>query len=63
MTYDQQMVSIRLPKSLLKRLDKLAEQMSRPGLSVSRTETLRLTIFEGTSVLENEVGKEKDKKK
>lgn len=54
---EQQMVALRLPKAFLKRLDKLAEQMSRPGLSVKRTELLRLAAFEGAAVLENEARK------
>ena len=51
---EQIQTAIRLPKSLLKRLDKLAERMSRQGMRVTRAEALRLAAFEGTAVLEAE---------
>jgi predicted DNA-binding protein len=54
---EQIQTAIRLPKSLLKRLDKLAEHMSRQGMRVTRAEVLRLAAFEGTAVLETEGGK------
>ncbi len=46
--------AIRLPESLLKRLDKLAERMSRPGLTITRAEVLRLAALKGVERLEAE---------
>ena len=44
--------AIRLPKSFLVRLDKLAEQMSQPGMPVTRAEALRIAAFKGVEELE-----------
>ena len=49
--------AIRVPESWLVRLSKLAEKMSQPGMRVTRTEVLRLSVFRGLEVLENEAKK------
>jgi predicted DNA-binding protein len=50
----QVQTAIRLPESLLARVDKLAERMSRPGMRVTRAEVLRLAAFQGVDKLETE---------
>jgi predicted DNA-binding protein len=50
----QVQTAIRLPPSLLARLDKLAERMSQPGMAVTRAEVLRLATFRGVAELEAE---------
>lgn len=37
---------VRLPDSLLERMDKLLERMSRPGMRLTRTDALRMAAFE-----------------
>lgn len=50
---EQIQTAIRLPKSLLKRIDRLAGIMSRPGLGdVTRAEVHRLAVFQGVERLE-----------
>jgi predicted transcriptional regulator len=58
-TDPQTQTAIRLPDSLLARLDKLAERMSEPGMRVTRTEVLRLAVFRGASELEAEKGRKR----
>jgi len=50
----QVQTAIRLPESLLDRVDKLAEKMSQPGMRVTRAEVLRLATFRGIDQLEGE---------
>ena len=50
----QVQTAIRLPESLLARVDKLAEAMSRPGMRVTRAEVLRLAAHKGVDDLEEE---------
>ncbi len=49
--------AIRIPESLLERLDKLAEKMSRPGVRLLRADAMRDAIFRGVDVMEAEVKK------
>jgi predicted DNA-binding protein len=52
---DQQVqTAIRLPESVLSRADKLAERLSQPGMTVTRTEVLRLALHKGLAELESE---------
>jgi predicted DNA-binding protein len=51
---EQVQTAIRLPQSLLDRLDRLAEKMSQPGMKITRTEVLRLALFKGVDQLEAE---------
>ena len=51
---EQIQTALRLPKSVMERLDKLAELMSDPGMPVKRTEVLRRTVFMGLAQLEAE---------
>lgn len=44
--------ALKLPKSFLGRADKLAEQMSEPGFRYTRTDVLRMAMFEGVERLE-----------
>ena len=44
--------AVRLPDSLLARIDKIAENMSPLGVHVTRAEVIRRTIFLGTDQLE-----------
>ena len=46
--------AIRVPESWLTRLDKVAENMSQPGMRVTRTEVLRLAAYRGLEALEAE---------
>ena len=56
-------IGFRAPKALVKRLDKLAGQMSEPGREVSRSEALRLAAFKGLEQLEAETSIIKQGKK
>jgi len=56
---EQVQTAIRLPQSLLVRLDKLAERMSQPGMKITRTEVLRLGLFRGVELLEAEGAKKR----
>ena len=44
--------ALRIPIALVDRIDKLAEEMSKPGLRVTRTEVMRLALFEGVGRME-----------
>lgn len=46
--------AIRLPESVLKRVDKLAEHMSQPGARTARAAALRHALLRGLSELEAE---------
>jgi predicted DNA-binding protein len=46
--------AIRLPPSLVKRIDKIAESMSKTGIRVTRSEVLRLAAHKGIEQLEAE---------
>jgi len=57
---EQIQTAIRLPKSILKRIDRLAENMSQPGLnSITRAEAHRFALLEGLVKLEAEKGKKR----
>jgi predicted transcriptional regulator len=45
---------VRLTKDFLKRIDKLAEQMSQPGIRITRAEALRVAAHRGAELLEAE---------
>jgi hypothetical protein len=48
--------AIRLPKSLIARIDKIAGRMSQPGVSpITRSEAMRLCIAQGADKLEQGV--------
>jgi len=49
--------ALRLSVSVVKRIDALAERISQPGLTVSRSEATRLAIVHGLDILEKEHGK------
>lgn len=55
----QVQTAIRLPESLLARIDKVAEHMSEPGKRFTRAEVLRLAAFRGVEQLEGAAGKKK----
>lgn len=46
--------AIRLPESLLKRIDRLAKGMSTPGIRITRADVLRRIAVEGVDRLEAE---------
>jgi predicted DNA-binding protein len=46
--------AVRVPESWLERLDKLAEKLSQPGITLTRTEVLRLALHHGIEKLESE---------
>lgn len=50
---EQIQTAVKLPSSLMKRLDKIAQGMSQPGLNpVTRTEVIRLFIVQGAERIE-----------
>ncbi len=51
---EQVQTAIRVPESMLGRLDRLAEKMSQPGLRVTRSEAHRLALYRGLALLEAE---------
>lgn len=52
---DQQVqTAIRLPETLLDRVDKVAKRMSEPGFTVTRSDIIRQAIFIGVERLETE---------
>jgi predicted DNA-binding protein len=52
---EQIQTALRMPKSVMKRLDKLAALMSQPGLNpITRTEVLRRAALMGIERLEAE---------
>lgn len=50
----QVQTAIRLPESMINRLDSVAKKMSQPGMPVTRTEVLRLAAHRGLDELEAE---------
>lgn len=44
--------SIRLPEDMIKRVDKIAENMSEPGVRITRGEALRRVAYVGVEQLE-----------
>lgn len=50
----QVQTAIRLPESILERMDKIAIRMSRPGIRVTRTDALRAAVFEWVDRMEAE---------
>ncbi len=51
---DQLQTAVRLSHETVERIDRLAERISQPGLTVTRSEALRLAILRGLDVLEAE---------
>jgi predicted transcriptional regulator len=51
---DQLQTAVRLSHDTVGRIDRLAERISQPGLTVSRSEALRLAILRGLDALEAE---------
>ena len=52
---EQIQTAVKLPSSLMKRLDKIAQGMSQPGLNpVTRTEVIRLFILRGAEQTEQQ---------
>lgn len=51
---EQIQTAIRLPKSALARADKIAERITQPGRKCTRSDVLRLAIFQGFTTLEAE---------
>jgi predicted DNA-binding protein len=49
--------AIRIPESLLERIDKVAERMSQPGTQITRADVHRQAIYGGLEVLEKELKK------
>lgn len=47
-------ITLRLPRTLLKKLDRLAKRMSQPGIRISRARALRAAAFLGVAQLEAE---------
>ena len=50
----QVQTAIRVPESLLERVDKIAEAMSQPGMRVTRADVLRLATYRGVEQIEVE---------
>lgn len=50
----QTQTAIRLPDSLLARIDKLATRLSQPGMAVTRAEVLRRAAYLGVEQLEKQ---------
>ena len=50
----QVQTAIRFPESLLGRVDKIVARMSKPGLTVTRTDAVRLAVFEWADRMEAE---------
>jgi len=46
--------AVRVPESWLERLDKIAEKLSQPGASLTRTDALRVALYRGIEQIENE---------
>ena len=46
--------AVRVPESLLEELDRLADNLSQPGMKVTRTEVLRLALYRGVEQLKRE---------
>lgn len=46
--------ALRVPESLLERIDKIAESMSRDGIRITRADVLRSAVFRGIEQLETE---------
>jgi hypothetical protein len=53
---------VRLTKSFLARVDKLAERMSQPGIRITRAAALRVAALRGLEQLEAEKPTEKKKR-
>lgn len=49
---EQVQTAVRLPASLLSRIDKLATRMSKPGITFTRAAVLRLAATKGVEQLE-----------
>ena len=49
-------VAIRLERSVVERLDLLAAKLSQPGLSITRTDALRVALHKGLEAFAKEQG-------
>lgn len=50
---EQIQTAVRLPKSMIARMDKLAARMSQPGVNpITRSEIIRLCIMQGATQIE-----------
>jgi len=49
---EQVQTAIRIPKSWLQRLDKIAEEMNQPALRILRADALRIALHTGIEALE-----------
>ena len=50
----QVQTGIRLPQTLVDRVDRIAASMSRPGLTLTRSDVLRMAVHKGVDQLEAE---------
>jgi Arc/MetJ-type ribon-helix-helix transcriptional regulator len=50
-------IAVRLQNATVLRVDAIVEKMSQPGLTVSRSEALRIALYRGLETLEAEDGK------
>jgi predicted transcriptional regulator len=50
----QVQTGIRLSESLVERVDRIAEAMSQPGLTLTRSDVLRMAVHKGVDQLEAE---------
>jgi len=53
----QVQTAIRIPESWIERIDKIAEQMSKPGMQISRADVHRIGLHRGIVELEKETKK------
>lgn len=51
---EKSQLAIRLEAELIKRLDAVAERLSRPGLTVTRTDAVRVALLTGLEAIERE---------
>jgi hypothetical protein len=56
-------IALRMPTAWVARLDALARQLSRPGITVSRSEALRAVMIKGLEVMRVEEPPKKAPKK
>jgi predicted transcriptional regulator len=49
-----QQIAIRLDPDVISRLDAIATKLSRPGLSITRTDAIRVALLNGLHAIEKE---------
>lgn len=49
-----QQIAVRLEEDLIKRLDLVAQKLSRPGLELTRTDAVRVCLLTGLQQIEKE---------